>query len=146
MSGPTTSKIFPWREALGLPHTTSFFPGASGVKNLPTVWELQETRVRSLGWEDPLEEGMATHFSILAWRIPTDRGEPGGLQSTGSQSWTRLSDSAHTEAPGTVVRAWGPESHSHHHQWEGLWFRLASVSPSISWGGHCSCPPGLLRG
>ena len=37
------------------------------VKNLPAVWE---TWVQSLGWEDPLEEGMATHSSILAWRIP----------------------------------------------------------------------------
>ena len=41
------------------------------VKNPPTMWE---TWVQSLGWEDPLEEGMATHSSILAWRIPTDRG------------------------------------------------------------------------
>ena len=41
------------------------------VKTLPA---LQETWVRSLGWEDPLEEGMATHSSILAWRIPMDRG------------------------------------------------------------------------
>ena len=41
------------------------------VKNLP---EMQETWVRSLGWEDPLEEGMATHSSILACRIPMDRG------------------------------------------------------------------------
>ena len=41
------------------------------VKNLPTV---QKTWVRSLGWEDPLEEGMATHSSILAWRILLDRG------------------------------------------------------------------------
>ena len=40
------------------------------VKNMPAV---QETRVQSLGWEDPLEEGMATHSSILAWRIPMDR-------------------------------------------------------------------------
>ena len=40
------------------------------VKNLPAE---QETWVRSLGWEDPLEEGMATHSSILAWRIPMDR-------------------------------------------------------------------------
>ena len=45
--------------------------------------------IRSLGWEDPLEEGMATHSSIPAWRIPrTER--PGGLQSMGSQSQTRL--------------------------------------------------------
>ena len=40
-------------------------------KNLPAM---QETWVRSLGWEDPLEEGMATHTSILAWRTPMDRG------------------------------------------------------------------------
>ena len=51
------------------------------VKNLPAVWE---TWVRSLGREDPLEKEMATHSSILAWRIPWTE-EPGGLQSTGSQ-------------------------------------------------------------
>ena len=45
---------------------------------------MQETRVRSLGQEDPLEEGMATQSSILAWRIPRTE-EPGGLQSMGSQ-------------------------------------------------------------
>ena len=44
---------------------------AQTVKNLPAMWE---TWVRSLGWEDPLEEGMATHSSIPAWRIPMDRG------------------------------------------------------------------------
>ena len=46
------------------------------VKNLPAM---QNTRVWSLGWEDPLEKGMATHSSILAWRIPWTE-EPGGLQ------------------------------------------------------------------
>ena len=46
------------------------------VKDLPTM---QETGVQSLGWEDPLEKGMATHFSILAWKIPWTE-EPGGLQ------------------------------------------------------------------
>ena len=51
------------------------------VKNLPALWE---TLVRSLGWEDPLEEGMATHSSILAWRIPWTE-ESGGLQPVGSQ-------------------------------------------------------------
>ena len=40
------------------------------IKNLP---EMRDTRVQSLGWEDPLEEGMATHSSILTWRIPMDR-------------------------------------------------------------------------
>ena len=47
--------------------------------------ETQEARVRSLGWEGALEEGMATHSSILAWRIPWTE-EPGGLQSTGSHT------------------------------------------------------------
>ena len=45
---------------------------------------MQETWLQSLGWEDPLEEGMATHSSILAWKIPWTE-EPGGLQSMGSQ-------------------------------------------------------------
>ena len=47
---------------------------AQQVKNLSAMQEMQETRVRSLGQEDPLEEGIATHSSILAWRIPMDRG------------------------------------------------------------------------
>ena len=53
---------------------------AQMVKNLPAMWE---TWVRSLVWEDPLEEDMTSHSSILAWRIPWTE-EPGGLQSTGS--------------------------------------------------------------
>ena len=52
------------------------------VKNLPAM---QETWARPLGWEDPLEEGMATHSSILAWGIPWTE-EPGELLSVGSQS------------------------------------------------------------
>ena len=54
---------------------------AQMVKNPPAV---QETQVQSLAWEDPLEKGMATHSSILAWRFPWTE-EPGGLQSMGSQ-------------------------------------------------------------
>ena len=61
---------------------------AQTVKNLPAV---RETWVQSLGWEDPLEDGMATHSSILAWRIHMDRG---AWRATvhGSQSRTRLSN------------------------------------------------------
>ena len=51
------------------------------VKSLPAM---QETWVQSLGWEDPLEKEMATHSSILAWKIPWME-QPGGLRSTGSQ-------------------------------------------------------------
>ena len=54
-----------------LTKATHSFPGGSVVKNPPPVWE---TQVQSLGWEDPLEKGMATHFSILAWRIPGTEG------------------------------------------------------------------------
>ena len=51
---------------------------------MDSVTEVRETRVRSLGQEDPLEDAMATHFSILAWRIPWTE-EPGGLRSIESQ-------------------------------------------------------------
>ena len=54
---------------------------AQRIKSLPAM---QETQVRSLGWEDPLEKEMATHSSILVWRIPWTE-EPGGIQSTGLQ-------------------------------------------------------------
>ena len=57
------------------------FPYSSAGKNLPAV---KETLVQSLGWEDPLEEGMATHSSVLAWETP-ETEEPGGLQSVRSQ-------------------------------------------------------------
>ena len=58
---------------------TMGFPVAQMVKILPAI---QETWLRSLGWEDHLQKGMATHSSILTWRIPWTE-EPGGLQSIG---------------------------------------------------------------
>ena len=60
---------------------------AQMVRNLPTM---NETQIPSLGWEDPLEKGMATHSSILAWRIPWTE-EPGGLPWS-LKSQTRQSD------------------------------------------------------
>ena len=57
------------------------FLGGSIVKNLPAVLE---TQVKSLGWEEPLEKEVATHSSILAWKIPWTE-EPGGLHFMGSQ-------------------------------------------------------------
>ena len=69
-------------------HQSWVSPVAQTVKNLPA---LQETQVQSLGQKDPLEKGMTTCSSILAWRIPWTE-EPGGLQSMGSQSWTRRND------------------------------------------------------
>ena len=69
-----------------------YSPLAQQVKNLPAMQETQETQVRSLGQEDPLKEEMATHSSILAWKIPWTE-ESSGLQSKGLQSGTRWSSS-----------------------------------------------------
>ena len=77
---------------------------AQTVKNSPA---LQETGVWSLGWEDPLEKGMATHSSILAWRIPWTE-DPSGLQSMGSQ---RV---GHNWVPNTHTRT-HTHTHTHHH-------------------------------
>ena len=58
---------------------------AQTLKNLPAMWE---TWIQSLGWEDPLEEGMAIHSSILAWRIPMDRGAWRATVHGVAQNWT----------------------------------------------------------
>ena len=71
--------IFVHRGTLLFPKQSWGFPGGSVVKN-PSV--MQEMQAQSLGLEDPLEKEMATHSSILAWKIPWTE-EPGGLQSTG---------------------------------------------------------------
>ena len=76
---------------------------AQTVKNPPAKWE---TWIQSLGWEDPLEEDMATHSSILAWRIPWTE-EPGGLQPMGSQEpnmTERLSSAQHSRFMFNLVR------------------------------------------
>ena len=69
---------------------------------------MQETWVWSLGWEDPLEKGMATYSSILAWRIPWTE-EPGGLQSLGLQNQTQLSN------------------FHFHHRWQLMWFFSVAI-------------------
>ena len=74
---------------------------AQSVKNLPAM---QETWVWSLGWEDPLEEGMATHSSILAWEIPMDRGAWRTTVHGVEKSQTQLSNEAqHMELFGFKV-------------------------------------------
>ena len=62
---------------------------AQTVKNLPAMWE---TWIPSLGREDPLEEGVATHCSILSWRIPVDRGAWWATVHGIAKSWTQLSN------------------------------------------------------
>ena len=99
----------------GLLHCRRFlFPGASESKELPTM---QETWVWFLGQEDPLEKGMATHYTVISWRIPWTE-EPGGLLSLGSQrvgqdwvtdTFTRSSVLAPSneiliEEPGAILR------------------------------------------
>ena len=96
---------------------------AQMVKHMPAMWE---TQVRSLSWDNPLEEEMATHSSILAWKIPWTE-KPGRLQSMGSQSQTRLSDLTFTFL-------------SHQNGWNecrllwGLWNQVStSFIPLLYW-------------
>ena len=85
---------------LALQWSLGGFLGGSAVKNPPAM---QETWVGSLGWEDPLEERIATHSSILAWRILCIE-EPGGLQSVGlKRVWHSWSDWAHTHAQWSLL-------------------------------------------
>ena len=81
--GPVVRTLLPvqWAEFPSLVGELRASLVAQSVRNLPAV---QETRVRSLGWEDPLEKEMATHSSILSWKISWTE-EPGVLQSMGSQ-------------------------------------------------------------
>ena len=72
------------------------------VKNLPASAGDIKDQVQSLGREDFLKEGIATHSSILAWRIP-GTGEPGGLQSMGSQSRTRLKRLSSSSSSSSMV-------------------------------------------
>ena len=83
-----------FKSGLGIEHWLII---AQMVNNLPAMGE---TRVRSLGQEDPLEEAVATHSSILAWRTPWTE-EPGALQSTGSRSDTTERLSTSTALPRT---------------------------------------------
>ena len=82
------------------------------VKNLPTMQETWEMLVGSLGWEDPLEEGMATHSSILAWRTPGTQ-KPGGWQSIGLQrvghDWSYLACMHAWPSQDGQLASWMPE-------------------------------------
>ena len=82
-------------------------PGWLSGKSLPLPAEMQEAQIRSLGREDPLEQGMAAHFSTLAWRSPCME-ESGGLQFMGLQSQTWLSDWVYTPIPHTPPWSWSP--------------------------------------
>ena len=116
---------------------------AQMVKNSPASWD---TWVWSLGWEDRLEEGMAAHFSVLAWEIPW-REEPGGLQSMGSQrsrTW-RSTLHAHTMHTSCLCE-WFENCHWRIRGWtDRVWVTLAVLPvtvqspPPSSVLGHGSC-------
>ena len=73
-------------KGIGYPHQYSWASLlVQTIKNPPTMWEIW---LRSLGWEEPLEEGMATHSSILSWRIPTDRGAWQATVRGVAKNWT----------------------------------------------------------
>ena len=98
-------------EGIGCPLQYSWaFLMAQLIKNLPAM---RETWVQSLGWEDSLEEGMATHSSILAWRIPWTE-EPGGIQSMGSQrvSHVWVTNTFTSGDQMTLWQFWGPGTKS----------------------------------
>ena len=93
------------------------FAGVSAVKNLPAV---QETQVQSLGQEDPQEEGVAAHSSILPWRIPMDRGAWGPWGCKQSDTTERLS-TAHVSMSGFVPSCWAVVLHG-----EVIWLPSSS--------------------
>ena len=107
------------------------FPDGWTVKNPPARQEPQKMQVQSLGQEDPLERGMATHFSILAWRIPGTE-EPGGLQSMGSQraghNWSGRAQRAASRGVNRLVK-------THQRQTE----TPESESPTYSQDLHSEC-------
>ena len=136
---------------------------AQSVKNLPAV---QESCVRSLGWEDPLEKEMATHSSILTWRIPWTE-KPGRIKSMGSQrvghDWVNeqqhgclcaqlLSHVRHFAVPWTVARqAPRPWDFSIQEYWNRLQSpssgdlphpEIKPMSPALAGGFFTSKPPG----
>ena len=92
------------------------FPGSANSKELYCQFRREEMRVRSLGWEDALEEGMAAHSSILAWRIPWAE-EPGGLQSIGSHRVGHdCSDFANTHTSIVYICQFQSSNSCHHSQ------------------------------
>ena len=135
-SKATNFNITGWRgqgnektfQAQGLnPDNLWCLPGGSVVKNPPTT---QETQGRSLGWEDPLEEEMATHSSVPAWKTPWTE-EPGGLQSMGVTKRVRhgwRTKQTPIEAAETVP-VWSKDWSRGRERWRRLWKLRGCVCP-----------------
>ena len=132
-------------EGIGYPRQYSWDSLVAQMVKNPL--SMQETWVQHLGWEDPLEEGMATHSSILAWRSPWTEA-PRGLQSTGLQRVGHDWATAHTNTKrgGTLNKAFSVTLCNDIHskkgcQWKSInqnIFQAArETSPSIPWRGNC---------
>ena len=96
---------------------------------------MQETRVQSLAWKDPLEKEMATHSSIVAWEIPRTE-EPSGLQSTGLPD-TPGSLEGNTEGPGTASSGQGFMAEDPYLSTEDRWELVVKLPASSPQGGQC---------
>ena len=93
---------------------------------------MQETQVRSLGWEDLLEEEMTTHSGVLAWRIPrTD--EPGGLQSVGLQESDTTKQHGLPQQPQTEGASWSLDGRNLRSRCQQAWFSLRPLSLACWW-------------
>ena len=108
------------------------FPGGAVVKSPPAMQETQETWVRSLGWEGPLEEGIAAHSRILAWEIPRTE-EPGRLQPTGPRSFARSEHSTTGRAQAQGVARLAPQMPAE--GWVAPWMPAEGTGGTADAGG-----------
>ena len=152
MKDGTSTRCYTWVPFLLLPFLSSFLLVPQMVKSLPAVWEIW---VRSLDQEDPLEKEMATHFSILAWKIPWME-EPGGLQSMGSQrvghNWATSLSFHGTAVKQLLIFTAGFENpvkktvvpHTFQEGWQALDTELALHGVLFNPRGHCMCREMLM--
>ena len=100
------------------------FSSGSVIKNLPARQEMQETQVQSLGWEESLEEGTATHSSIPAWRIPWTEGAWQATVHRVTQSWTQLKRLGTHIINKDLLCSSGMLNVMRQPGWEGSWGRM----------------------
>ena len=127
------------------------FPGGLTVKNLPAVQETEETQVGSLGGEDPLQEGMATHSSLLAWGISWTQ-EPGGFRTVADWDNGLASQHANTlplEAKTDIKMTLFPPSANSILRWFCVILKENKIKKKkkqgrVSWHQHIGLPSGLI--
>ena len=120
----------------------------SAIKNLPAIQETQETQVWSLDGEDPLEEGKATHSSILAWRIPGTE-ESGVLQSMGSHrvGYNWATKHTCTQFKVLYLTLTSPSHWGHHERREVHKYTVATITPGSTRLCYCTViTPSVVSG